>query len=362
MGMISRYKLHSIYRSVGLTLCFVCLFFQPIQAEKFAASPLETSPEMIKRVQDSVVNIQTDRYFVLRYGFPPSFLAQFFYDYFENRYDAHRIQYQAEGSGILIESSGLILTNEHVIRDAENIRVIFNNRKEASATLIGKNRKEDLALLQIDEDGKFQAATLGDSDALQVSEVVYAIGTPYGYAQSVTRGIVSAVNREIKNGDKIIAANLIQTDVPINPGSSGGPLLNPKGEVVGIITKQDWRGNNIGFAIPISKIKKLLPELKNPEQQNSAIEQIKNRFGFIPAESKDAEGAAFISLSEISHPSQAGKAGLQNDDRLQKFREKRVADLEELIEEFQKVSPNERVYIEFARNKRTFFTYLEAAS
>jgi len=284
-----------IYRSVAMLLCIIQLFvcLKPVYAQRIGTMvPNEALPDMVKRVQNSVVNIQTDRSFNLGYWRYDSFVSRFFEDFFEEK-DAtdHKFKCKSEGTGVIIDSSGLILTNEHVIADAQNIKVILNDNKTLTAKVIGKNKKEDLALLQIESQETFPSITQGNSDAVSAGEDVFAIGTPYGYSQTVTRGIVSATNRQLKDGDKVLFDNLIQTDAAINPGNSGGPLLNSKGEMIGIIRMEDWRAQNIGFAIPTNKIQSLLPELKTAKQFDLALQKFKEQFGFLPKESKDGDGA-----------------------------------------------------------------------
>ena len=167
------------------------------------------------------------------------------------------------GSGFIIDSDGFILTNNHVIMNAEKIVVKLSDGREFEAKAIGKDPKTDIALIKIDAAGKLPTVSLGDSDKLQVGEWVLAIGNPFGLDQTVTAGIVSAKGRIVGAGPY---DNFIQTDASINPGNSGGPLVNMQGEVVGVDTAIFTRsGGNIGigFAIPINLVKDLLPDLKS---------------------------------------------------------------------------------------------------
>ncbi len=166
------------------------------------------------------------------------------------------------GSGFIISREGLILTNNHVVENADEIVVRLANGKEQKATVVGRDPKTDIAVIKIDFPEDLSSVSLGDSDKLQVGEWVFAIGNPFGLENTVTAGIVSAKGRFIGQGSY---DNFIQTDAAINPGNSGGPLINLNGEVVGINTAIFSRtGGNIGigFAIPINLAKELLPELK----------------------------------------------------------------------------------------------------
>jgi len=166
------------------------------------------------------------------------------------------------GSGFIIDPDGFILTNNHVVINAEKIVVKLSDGREFEAKAIGKDPKTDIALIKIGAAGELPTVSLGDSDKLQVGEWVLAIGNPFGLDQTVTAGIVSAKGRIVGAG---AYDNFIQTDASINPGNSGGPLVNMQGEVVGVDTAIFTRsGGNIGigFAIPINLVKDLLPELR----------------------------------------------------------------------------------------------------
>jgi serine protease Do len=166
----------------------------------------------------------------------------------------------ALGTGFVIDESGLLLTNHHVIDGAEGVKVQFNEDDEyIPAEVIGRDPELDVALLSVKPKGKLSALPLGDSDRIEVGEYVVAIGNPLGYGHSVTHGILSA--RERKTPEMRLAKYL-QTDASINPGNSGGPLINMKGEVIGINNAIDARAQGIGFAIPINSVKQILNQLK----------------------------------------------------------------------------------------------------
>ncbi len=170
------------------------------------------------------------------------------------------------GSGVIIDEEGYIVTNHHVVENADKLVVKLENEKEFEAELVGTDEKTDLAVIKIDPKGeKLKAAKLGDSDALKVGEWVIAIGNPFGLDHTVTAGIVSAKGRRLPRPDSSPYDNFIQTDAAINPGNSGGPLVNLRGEVVGINTAIYSRsGGNIGigFAIPANMVREIVPQLK----------------------------------------------------------------------------------------------------
>jgi serine protease Do len=166
------------------------------------------------------------------------------------------------GTGFIIDSSGLILTNNHVVADADEIKITFTealDEKPSDAVVVGRDLETDIALIKVKNKREMIPAVLGDSDALEVGEYVMAVGNPFGQGHSVTHGIISAKGRQAPD---FPLASYLQTDAPINPGNSGGPLVNLKGEVIGINNAIDQRAHGIGFAIPIKLAKLILPQLR----------------------------------------------------------------------------------------------------
>jgi S1-C subfamily serine protease len=173
---------------------------------------------------------------------------------------------QGQGSGVIVDKQGHILTNNHVIDNAQNVEVTLYNKKKYKATVIGIDRSHDLALLQIHDAPNLEPATLADSANLVVGQRVYAIGNPFGFSGTMTRGIISAI-RSIQEPSGNRIEDAIQTDASVNPGNSGGPLLNSRGEVIGITTMIATNPNGnadqsagIGFAIPIATAKAVLDD------------------------------------------------------------------------------------------------------
>jgi len=225
---------------------------------------------LAERLSPSVVNISTTQE-INRLGKPFGSEDSFqeFWEPFERFFgprfgplpDEHFKQ-RSLGSGFVLGSDGYIVTNNHVVEEADEIVVRMADQEESKAKVIGRDAKTDLALIRIEGHGDLKPAQLGDSDALKVGEWVIAIGNSFGLEHTVTAGIVSAKARHIGGPYD----NFIQTDASINPGNSGGPLLNVRGEVVGINTAIFTRsGGNvgIGFAIPINLAKEVLDELRD---------------------------------------------------------------------------------------------------
>ena len=164
------------------------------------------------------------------------------------------------GSGFVISRDGYILTNNHVVEEADQIKVKLSNGKEYRGKVVGRDPKTDLALLKIEGASDLHPLKLGNSEDMKVGSWVVAVGSPFGLEQTVTAGIVSAKGRVIGSGPY---DNFIQTDASINPGNSGGPLVNMKGEVVGINTAIMAEGQGIGFAIPINMAKEIAAQLQD---------------------------------------------------------------------------------------------------
>ncbi len=221
--------------------------------------------ELAKKLKPSVVNVGTSRTVKPNKQFQRPFGSPFgndqFQDFFDRFFDEmHPRAYKQRslGSGFIIDG-GYILTNYHVVAGADEIKVTLADKREFPAEIKGLDERLDLALLKINAKEVLPTAKLGDSDDMQVGEWVMAIGNPFGLAETVTVGIVSAKGRVIGSGPY---DDYIQTDASINPGNSGGPLFNSSGEVIGINTAIMAGGKGIGFAIPVNMAKSIIPQLK----------------------------------------------------------------------------------------------------
>jgi len=170
------------------------------------------------------------------------------------------------GSGVIISEDGFIVTNYHVVENANKLEVTLNDGSKFNAQKIGANKSNDIALIKISSFlGKFQPIPFGDSSKLKVGQKVFAIGSPFGLTGTLTTGIISALNRNLPTEDDNIMKGIIQIDAPINPGNSGGPLLNTKGELIGINTAIfSPNGGNIGigFAVPVNDVKLTIEKLQ----------------------------------------------------------------------------------------------------
>lgn len=228
--------------------------------------PADTFIELNKLVNPAVVNISTSQ-MPRPNRRPPRGYPDPFFDLFQQFMGPGPFNFQQQqplqalGTGFIIREDGLILTNNHVVDKADVIKVQLNeNDKDTyDAKIIGRDSATDIALLKIESKKKLPTAQLGSSSGLQVGEWVAAFGNPYGHGHTMTKGIISALGREI---DELNRFPFLQTDASINPGNSGGPLVNTQGLVIGVNTAIDARAQGIGFAIPINEVKSILPMLE----------------------------------------------------------------------------------------------------
>jgi serine protease Do len=219
---------------------------------------------VVREASPAVVNIYTEKSSRAQER-DPFFSDPFFRFFFEGfgRRRAPERQQNSLGSGVIIESDGLVVTNHHVIEGADSVMVVLNDRREFRAEVVGADAAADLALLRIDPPSALPALPMGDSDNLEVGDLVLAIGNPFGIGQTVTSGIISALSR---TGPRVGSdLSFIQTDAAINPGNSGGALVTIEGELVGVNTAIFTRGGGsigIGFAIPIDLVKALVRSIE----------------------------------------------------------------------------------------------------
>ncbi|MBI2461140.1 MAG: DegQ family serine endoprotease [Candidatus Rokubacteria bacterium] len=192
-------------------------------------------------------------------GQPPERFREFFGEEFYERFFRRRPESRNQGSGVLVDRRGLIVTNNHLIEGSDEIEVRLSDKRKFPARVVGRDPKTDVAVLKIDAEHDLPVAELGDSDRLRIGQWAIAVGNPFGLDSTVTVGIISATGRA--RVGVTTYEDFIQTDAAINPGNSGGPLLNLDGKVVGINTAIVSVGQGIGFAIPVNMVKAILPQL-----------------------------------------------------------------------------------------------------
>ncbi len=224
-----------------------------------------------------------------------------------------RVQ-RGQGSGVLFDSRGLLLTNAHVVEGAEELTVGLSDGRRVKGRVIGTDRLTDLAVVRLEGEGLWPVAVLGNSDRLNVGDWAIAVGNPYGLENTVTLGIISNLNRNVSQlGISGKRLDLIQTDAAINPGNSGGPLLNAEGEVIGINTLvRSGPGAGLGFAIPINRAKAIASELVATGKARHPVIGI--GLSRVPAERPGGPALSGAVIRSIQKMGPADQAGLQVDD------------------------------------------------
>jgi serine protease Do len=292
---------------------------------------------LVKAVSPAVVNISAVRTIkgggrVFRHFMGPFDKNDPFRDFFEKFFGDQSperdLKQRSLGSGFIIDKDGYIITNNHVIERADQIKVRLANEREFSAEIIGRDPKTDLALIKIDSFRDLPSVTMGDSDALSIGDWVITIGNPFGLNHTVTAGIVSAKGRVIGAGPY---DDFIQTDASINPGNSGGPLLNVRGEVVGINTAIVATGQGIGFAIPINIAKEIIVQLKEKRRVvrgwlGVAIQKMTPEL----ARSFGIKGGKGALVGDVFAGSPADKANIKRGDVIIEFDGQKIDEMSDL--------------------------------
>lgn len=311
----------------------------------------------INEVKKSVVNISTQKKVTNNLNNHPMFNDPLFRQFFGDLYDSlpqDRVE-RSLGSGVIVSSDGYIVTNNHVIDGADKILISLpdGSKKEYEAKIIGKDPKSDLAVIKIEKQN-LPFAKLGDSNNLMVGDIVFAIGNPFGVGESVTQGIISALN---KTGIGINDyENFIQTDASINPGNSGGALVDSRGALIGIntaILSRTGGNHGIGFAIPSDMVKKITSVL---------IEKGSIDRGFLGVGIQDVTdnlsnlygGRNGAVLVNVDNNGAAKKAGLKVWDLIIAVNNKPVQNASELKNMIGSFSPNEVITIKYIRDKKEY--------
>jgi serine protease Do len=311
---------------------------------------------LVKNVTPSVVNISTiGKKKLVRPFFESS---PFFEDFFGER--GGHPQYRREhslGSGFIINKDGFIVTNDHVVRDAETIQVKLSNESVYIGKVIGSDPKTDIAVIKINAKEPLPAAVLGDSNKLQVGQWAVAIGNPFGLDRTVTVGVVSATGRS--NMGIETYEDFIQTDASINPGNSGGPLLNVYGEVIGINTAIVATGQGIGFAIPVNMAKQVITQLINKGNVSrgwlgvsiqTVTEDMARSFGL-----PKAYGAL---VNDVVAGGPAAKAGIKQGDVITGFDGQSVKDVRQLQRLVGETPVGKRAEIELYRDGKALKVFV----
>jgi len=319
---------------IGATLLLPAIAFTDDADRDRRRTPIV---QVFERCRDAVVNINTTRIVRMRSLTYGSLLDEIF-DLGSPRTRNQRVQ--SVGSGVVVHESGYIITNAHVVSQASDIHVTFADKRSSPAEVVAVDHDHDLAVLKVKSDQPLTHQKLGRSNDIMVGETVVAIGNPLGLQHTVTRGIVSALDRNLQFSEDVVYRGLIQTDAPINPGNSGGPLLNINGELIGINTAIRGDAQNIGFAIPVDRLWDLIPALLDIERRQRV------RFGL-------HVGGADAEVVSVRADSPAAEAGLKPGDRLLRFNDQPLRNGIDYYVQLLSQKPDSKVRLAVQRAQKT---------
>jgi serine protease Do len=363
-------------RAITVMLCVLCLgigigamvskssgardtpFWTETRPTQVPAVQVPNFADMAEHLKPSVVNMSTtqvvkgQRRGTPRSPFPNPFgerdpFEEFFERFFGGENPQREFRRRSLGSGFIINREGYIVTNNHVVENASDIKVSLSDKEEYDAKVIGRDPKTDVALIKIEAKKDLPAVALGDSSKLRVGEWVMAIGNPFALGHTVTTGIVSAKGRSIGAGPY---DEYIQTDASINPGNSGGPLFNMNGEVIGINTAIIASGQGIGFAIPINVAKDMLVSLRDKGrvvrgwlgvQVQRITPELAKSFGM------DRERGALV--ADVMPDTPAAKAGIERGDIILEFNGRKIDEMNDLPRVVASTPPDTQVPMKLLR-------------
>ena len=352
------------------TLIATQLFAKTIDFEMMDKNPIRVAPnssneimsfnDSVKNSVNSIVNISAKKHVdtnlnsvPLQQMFNDPLFQKFFGDQFgENPFKQNRVQ-RSLGSGVIISKDGYIVTNNHVIENADEITVtIGDDTTEFNGKLIGRDADSDMAVIKIETERKLTPIKIGDSNTLKVGDLIFAIGNPFGIGSTVTQGIISALNKNKVGINRY--ENYIQTDASINPGNSGGALVDSRGALIGIntaIISKSGGNNGIGFAIPIAMVQDVVTKLVADGKVTRGylgvvIGDVDNELSKVY---KRKEGALIL---DISADTPAAKYGLKRGDLIYAINGKTVKDRTTLQNTIASFKPEEKIVLQVERDSK----------
>lgn len=343
------------FSTLLIVLVILSSCFLVVTTPSAYTNQLNSLSGLVKRLTPSVVNISTTN--TTKFGMTPHQSPfgergddpfEEFFDRFFGQLPQREFKRKGLGSGFIISDDGYIITNNHVVEKADDIKVILQDGESYKANIIGKDPKTDLALLKIEPKHKLNAVTLGRSNTLEIGDWVVAIGNPFGLGHTVTTGIVSAKGRSLGLG---AYDDFIQTDAAINPGNSGGPLFNLNGAVVGVNTAIIAGGQGIGFAIPIDMARNVVEQLQNKGKVvrgwlGVLVQQITPEI----AESLNLSQPEGALVSDVTPGGPADKAGVKRGDVIVALDGNRIEDMPDLPKTVATNEPGTKSKLTLIRN------------
>jgi serine protease Do len=311
--------------------------------------------QVVETAGPAVVNITTEH--IIRAQSPfRSYRANPFWDrYFNELFDRRATQtLESLGSGVLISPTGHVLTNEHVIARASRIRILLADGREFDAEIVGADPSNDLAVLQVKTDSPLPWIAPGTSADVMVGEPVIAIGNPFGLSNTVTTGVISAIDRSIRANDHTFHG-FLQTDASINPGNSGGPLLNAEGSLIGINSAIFNGAEGIGFAIPIDVATRVVAELIEhgevlPVTLGIDFQDLAPALREVMELPEEIRGAL---INRVQPGGPAERAGIRRGDVVARLDGRRISSARQLFEMLESVTPDQALELELWRDSRT---------
>lgn len=367
LSKTARFLFQSV--TVGLAIAFLILVWRPelltrddnknvvtfVESDDANSRVYQTGPvsyaEAVDIAAPAVVNIHSRKIVVQS---SPLFDDPFFRRFFGDQLAPQKREETSLGSGVIVNEHGFILTNNHVIDGAEEIRVTLRDGRTTEAKVIGKDTEADLAVLKVELED-LPIITLGKSDALRVGDVVLAIGNPFGVGQTVTQGIVSATGRSELGINTF--ENFIQTDAAINPGNSGGALITARGELIGINTaifSQSGGSEGIGFAIPVSLAKISMAQIVEKGYVSRGwlgveIQELTPELAI----SFGIKGEKGVIISGVLRNGPADKAGLEPGDVIKQLNGKEVESVHAALNAIAQTQPGDKLTIKGIRNGKS---------